>query len=77
MEERQNAIRIIESIGGGPAIKILRNCKSTDKEIARIAYAALVQMQSAKRDCCIEEIPTAYLGKDGSELVLIPAGTFL
>lgn len=80
IEERQNAIRIIESIGDRTATNVLREMtESNDKETARTAYATLVRMHAADGVSAIaEEKPQQLIWeKDGSELVLIPAGTFL
>jgi formylglycine-generating enzyme required for sulfatase activity len=79
-EECQNAILVLESIGGEQAIGILREAaKSEEKPIARSAYSALVRLHAESGVAAVaEDKPVRMRGeKDGSELALVSAGTFL
>jgi iron(II)-dependent oxidoreductase len=77
---RQNAIRVVESIGGPPAITVLRDAaKSKDLALARAAYTALVRMHASDGVAAPKEEKPGRIRneKDGSEMVLVSAGTFL
>ena len=79
-ETRQNAVRVVEAIGGERAIEVLRAAAgSEDRELAHGAYAALVRMHAADGVAGIAEAKPLRIRreKDGSEMVLVPAGTFL
>ena len=79
-ETRQNAVRVVETIGGERAIEVLRAAAgSEDRELAHGAYAALVRMHAADGVAGIAEAKPLRIRreKDGSEMVLVPAGTFL
>jgi formylglycine-generating enzyme required for sulfatase activity len=79
-QERQNAIIVLESIGGEQAIEVLRKAaNSKDKTIDRASYDALQRMHAAEGVAAVtEERPARMLReKDGSELVLVSSGTFL
>jgi formylglycine-generating enzyme required for sulfatase activity len=79
-EIRLNAMRVVESIGGAGAVAELQKAAdSRDKAIAKAAYAALVRMNAAQGIAAPKEEKPGRIvwERDGAEMVLVPAGTFL
>ncbi|MGA1871733.1 MAG: SUMF1/EgtB/PvdO family nonheme iron enzyme [bacterium] len=73
---RENTIRILGKMGGDAIAVLRRLAKVGDQSLATIAYESLKSLDAAIG------IPAPHFKriihqKDGSEMVLIPAGTFL
>ena len=77
---RQNAVRVLVSIGVGNAVAALQcAARGKDLALARAAYAALVRMHESDGIAPPKEEKPGRIrnDKDGSEMVFVPAGPFL
>ncbi len=77
---RNNAMRLLEMIGGEKAIRCLKKTTGDVRsEIRRGAYDSLVRMGAAEgiSPVAAEKPARMVWEKDGSEMTYIPAGTFL
>ncbi len=80
-EARYNAIRVLKEIGGDKVIHVLTEAvKKEDKRLALSAFEALDAIGVAEgiSKPVVEEAPELFISPvDNSEMVLVPAGTFL
>ena len=80
-QARYNVIRVLKEIGGDKVIEVLKEAvNNEDKKLALTAYEALESLGVAEgiKKPMVEGIPEVFITPvDSSEMVLIPAGTFL
>jgi formylglycine-generating enzyme required for sulfatase activity/energy-coupling factor transporter ATP-binding protein EcfA2 len=80
VDARDNTIRVLKGIGGDKVIHALKEVAlGEDKRLAISAFEALESLGAAGEiRKPVEEIPAVFINPaDNSEMVLIPAGTFL
>jgi len=80
-EARYNAVRALKEIGGDRVIEVLKDAvNNKDKKLALMAFEALESMGKSEglKKPVTEEISERFINPgDRSQMVLIPAGTFL